>query len=136
MTPTIRPDGALDRAVAVLEERFDPGTIVLFGSRSSGRSTAASDFDLAMLTTTAHDPFALASARTDLEALLDRPVDLVVLNDASPIIRMEVLRNHRVLRDHDPERWEDFCVRTLHEYLDLKRTREPIERALLAGGRS
>ena len=130
----LRSDEALDRAVAALEATFDPIAIVLFGSRASGRATDASDFDLATLIGAgAPDPFALARARVDLEALLGRTVDLVVLDDASPIVRMEILRNHRTLRNRDAERWEDFCVRTLHEYLDLKQVRAPIERALLAG---
>ena len=57
-------------------------------------------------------------------------MDLVVLDTASPILRMEVLRRHRMLVQKDPERFEQFVVRTLAEYFDLKRVREPIERAL------
>jgi predicted nucleotidyltransferase len=135
MTSYEGAEQSLAQAVALLEERFDPAAIVLFGSRASGRSTDTSDFDLAILAAgTPPDAFAVAEARTDLEAVLGRAVDLVVLDDASPIVRMEILRNHRALRRRDAERWEDLCVRTLREYFDLKRVRAPIERALLAGG--
>jgi hypothetical protein len=46
---------------------------------------------------------------------------------------MEVLRSHRVLAMRDAEAFETFTVRTLMAYFDLKRVREPIERAILSG---
>jgi uncharacterized protein len=128
------PSSALGRAIALLEERFHPIAIVLFGSRASGRQRDESDFDLAILAGGSHvDALAVASARTDLEDVLRKSADLVVLDDASPILAMEVLRNHRTLRLRDEEAFERFVVRTLGAYFDLKRVREPIERALLSG---
>jgi len=55
----------------------------------------------------------------------------VILNDASPIVAMEVLRAHRPLAVRDPEALESFTVRTVLMYDDLKRIRAPIEQALL-----
>jgi len=57
-----------------------------------------------------------------------------VLNAASPILAMEVLRSHRVLSERDPEALETFTVRTLSAYFDLKHVRAPIERAILSAG--
>ena len=126
-------DASLERAIAMLEERFSPAAIVLFGSRARGTQRRASDFDLAILVgTTSLDALAVAATKTDLEAMLHRDADLIVLDGASPILAMEILRNHRVLRCGDAEAWERFMVHTLGAYFDLKRVREPIERALLS----
>lgn len=128
-------DAKLEQAAALLEERFDPRAIVLFGSRAQGRQRADSDHDLAMLVgRPVPDVFAVATARSDLEDLLGGDVDLVVLDEASPILAMEILRGHVVLRRRDPDAFENFVVRTLGAYFDLKRVREPIESALVGTG--
>jgi hypothetical protein len=57
-------------------------------------------------------------------------VDLVVLDSASPILAMEVLRSHRFLSQRNPQRWQRFVLRTLGAYFDLKRVRQPIEAAI------
>ncbi|MGH7805314.1 MAG: type VII toxin-antitoxin system MntA family adenylyltransferase antitoxin [Candidatus Binatia bacterium] len=128
------PGEALARAIALLEERFRPVAILLYGSHASGRAAAESDIDLGIVVgRDTIDPFSVASAKTELEAVLGRPVDLAVLDGASPILRMEALRNHRILSRRDPEAYERFVVRTLGDYFDLKKVREPIEKALLSG---
>ena len=126
----------LQSAAELLEERFRPAAILLYGSQATGSAGPASDVDLAIVTGGPVDTFALAAAKTDLEEVVGSPVDLAVLDGASPILRMEVLRGCRILRKRDPELFETFVVRALGEYFDLKKVREPIERALLAGGRA
>ena len=78
------------------------------------------------------DAFTVAGLEADLGDILGGPVDLVVLDAASPMLAMEVLRSHRVLAMRDPEAFETFTVRTIMAYFDLKRVREPIERAILS----
>jgi predicted nucleotidyltransferase len=124
-------DTTLASALSLLEERYHPLAVLLFGSHTSGHDKPDSDVDLGLfLGRAAPDAFSLAATRTDLEEILRKSVDLLVLDTASPILRMEVLRRHRTLVQRDPERFEQFVVRTLGEYFDLKRVREPIERAL------
>jgi len=128
-------DPALERAATLLEKRFQPRAVLLFGSRARGRQRAGSDHDLAILTgRPTPGALAVAAAKTDLEDLLRSDVDLVVLDDASPILAMEILRAHAVLRMRDPDAFEAFVVRSLGAYFDLKRVRAPIEAALLRGG--
>ncbi len=121
-------------AIDLLQERFQPGVILLYGSRASGRSGPGSDVDLAMLFGEAPRPgaFELARARTDLEAILGRDVDLVVLDEASPVLAMQVLRNGKVLVETDPDLLPIFTMQTTGAYFDLKRSRQPVEEALLA----
>lgn len=130
--PTI-PD-LTETAVPVLLERFHPAAVLLYGSYAKGAESDSSDVDLALLAgAETPDPFDLMTARTDLEERLGRSVDLVVLDGASPILAMEVLRHHRLLHLADREAWERFQVRVMREYFDLKLVRRPIEQALLKG---
>lgn len=123
----------MTRAVQLLQERLHPAAIVLFGSRAGGRPRPDSDVDLGVLCgRPLPDAFTVAGLETDLEDILGGSVDLVVLDAASPILAMEVLRAHRVLAMRDPEAFETFTVRTIMAYFDLKRVREPIERAILS----
>ena len=60
-------------------------------------------------------------------------VDIVVLNNASPVIRMQVLKKGALLVNKDHKVYNDFFVRTVNEYDDLKRTRKEIENNILRG---
>jgi len=124
----------LRKAVDLLEQRFHPGVILLFGSHASGQPRPDSNVELAMLfgEPSRPDPFDLARSKTDLEALLGRNVDLVVLNEASPILAMQSLRHGKILAEVDPDRLPVFAMHVTGAYHDLKRTRRPIEEALLA----
>ncbi len=121
----------LDDAVALIGRRFAPAAILLYGSAARGELRRDSDIDIGILFgSQPPDAFELASTRTDVEARVGRDVDLVVLDTASPILSMEVLREHRVLLNRAPEIMESFIVKTLGAYFDLKRVRRPIEEAL------
>ena len=120
--------------VPLLRQRFRPAALLLYGSHAKGDAGPASDVDLGLLAgRETPDVFELMAARTDLEALLHAPVDLVSLDDASPILAMEALRHHRLLFLDDREAWEAFHVRVLRDYFDLKTIRRPIEEALIKG---
>lgn len=131
-------DGALDplrleAGCRKLLEALSPAAVLLFGSHAGGRPTADSDIDLAVLLGAPDpEPDRLAAIRIDLEHILGAPVDLVILDRASPILVMEILRCHRVLAAPDAEALESLIVRTLTDYADLKIVRRPIEEALLA----
>jgi hypothetical protein len=73
----------------------------------------------------------LQRLRLDLEELVEAPVDLVVLDDCSPILAMQVLREGSLLACRDPEALEAFIVRTLTDYADLKIIRREAERHLM-----
>jgi predicted nucleotidyltransferase len=121
----------LEQAVRAIDDRFEPAAILLYGTAATGKLRAGSDIDLAVLVGGSNpDPFETASLRTDLEALIGRAVDVVILDSASPILAMEVLRSHRLLLVRQADLLDRFVVKTLGAYFDLKRTRQPIEEAL------
>jgi predicted nucleotidyltransferase len=107
----------------VLASRADVVAVYLFGSIARGDSTPGSDIDVAVLfnpppAATLDSPrFAVEG---DLERMLERPVDLVVLNDAPVDLRIRVLRDGCVLVDRDRSARIAFEVRTRNEAFDLE----------------
>jgi hypothetical protein len=57
---------------------------------------------------------------TELELLLRLPAQLVVLNRAPSDLVFRVLRDGKLLVNHDPSRRVGFEVRTLKEYWDME----------------
>jgi hypothetical protein len=111
----------------------------LFGSEATGTATSRSDVDLGALFATRPSPLALLAAREELQELLGRPVDLVDLERASPVLSMQVLRHGRLVAERNrthrirfesalPGRYEDVVI--------LRRPAEKLLRARLANGRA
>jgi uncharacterized protein len=107
----------------------------LFGSEASGRPHAGSDVDIALLFHSGRIPSndQLSGIEDELVRLLKRETDVVVLNDASPILKMQVLRNGHKLVEQNRRVYSEFFVRTVNEYDDLKRVRAVIEKKILRG---
>jgi predicted nucleotidyltransferase len=110
-------------------------TCYLFGSSLSPTFGPESDVDVALLYFSDLAPRALDvfDLKHRLSLALRRDVDIVVLNMASPVISMQVLRKGKKLVERDPRLTERFFVRTVNMYADLKRVRLPIERQILNG---
>lgn len=69
----------------------------LFGSQATGRARPDSDVDVAILTDYPLELEQRLSIQIDLEQALKRPdVDVVDLNNASPVLRFEALNGQRV----------------------------------------
>ena len=101
----------------------------LFGSQARGRPGPLSDVDLGVWAC----PDLSARERFDLrlrligavERVLDgQPVDLVVLDDAPPLLRHRAWRDGELLLDRDPRTRVRDEARALVEYLDTKPLRE------------
>ena len=60
-------------------------------------------------------------------------IDLLLLQTADPIIRMQVLRHGKLLFSNDERYLQKFIIQTLGAYYDLKQVRKPIEQAILNG---
>ena len=94
----------------------------LFGSEARGEASRGSDLDVAILLggprpgTLDEGGFDLAAA---LEAALQRPVDLVILNGAPVDLVARVLRDGRLLLDRNPSARIRFEVQARNEYFDL-----------------
>ena len=104
----------------------------LFGSAVQKRLTAESDVDIGLLFETSPEPMRLLELQEDLSTVLKRKSDLVSLNQASPILAMQVLKHGEIVFERSEKAVREFQVRTLFTYFDLKQVRKPIEEALLS----
>ncbi|VAX26485.1 hypothetical protein MNBD_NITROSPIRAE02-917, partial [hydrothermal vent metagenome] len=66
--------------------------VFLFGSFARGKATALSDLDIAILFYNTPDFYRINDLREKLSEVLNIPVDIVVLNNAAPVIKMQVLK--------------------------------------------
>lgn len=93
---------------------------VLFGSAARGKAHRRSDADVGLwLEPTAKDDLDL---RIHLEAELGRAakrsLDLVMLDEAPPLLRFEIARDGLVLVERRQNDWVDFKARAMVDWWD------------------
>ncbi len=121
---------AVKRRVARVARRYGLDLIVLFGSQRTGRASARSDVDAAVLWATRLRPFghkpwrptllregALVNDLSDALGVADN-LDLAVLNDASPLLLWEVARSGHPLYECESGRFDEFWLYALHMWRD------------------
>jgi predicted nucleotidyltransferase len=96
--------------------------IFLYGSQASGLARASSDVDVAVLVT----PDAVNETSLDLrlrytvelEGAVKNRVDLVLLNQAPPMLRHQIFRNGTLVFERDRARVRRFIGDALVEFFD------------------
>ena len=94
----------------------------LFGSFARGTARADSDVDVALLLSRDPEPTLEGSGSElegDLERLLGRPVQVVLMNGAPVDLVHRVLRDGHLLLERDRSARVRFEVRARNEYFDL-----------------
>jgi len=116
-----------DRLVATVSDRV-PGlaAVYLFGSQARGDAGPDADIDLAVLTLGNLDPVERWKLQEDLAAHAHRNVDLVDLRRASTVMRIQVLRDGRLLADLQPSVRAAFEATALSAYARLNEERREI----------
>ena len=105
----------------------------LFGSLASKRMRPSSDVDIGILFKTVPDIYAINDVTEELSSILKREVDLAVLNQASPVLKMQILKNGILLYASDRKYFHHFFTDTVNQYDDLKRIRKNCEESILKG---
>lgn len=99
----------------------------LFGSVARGDAGPLSDVDLAVLYRDEMPPAEaqMAGGRLadELQGLLGRGVDVVVLNLPSPALHYAIIDEGKVILNTDEDRRVQFEARTMMEYLDTEHMR-------------
>lgn len=110
--------------------------VFLFGSQARGTPSPLSDVDLAVLLA---DEFPSAGyldfrAKTVTELMgvlrTDR-IDLVVLNEATPLLKYQIISSGKVLHEKDASRRISFSVNSLRNFWDTRYLRNISEQYLL-----
>ena len=115
------------------KDRNDVALAFLFGSFASGAITVRSDIDVGILFHELPDIYEINNIKEDLSALLKREVDLVALNDASPILNMQVLKKGLLIYQAEQRYYTEFYGSTVSQYDDLKQIRKKCEDNILKG---
>lgn len=116
----------INAVVEYLKEQTDLAAAYLFGSFARNRAGRNSDVDIAILFRLPDgDKFARFERRLDLETALEkivrRPVQVVDLETASPVLQRQVRKYGILLLEKDHRRRVDFDVRSRRHYFDMQR---------------
>lgn len=93
----------------------------IFGSYAEGKLGEDSDIDIALYLDSEIDVDKYLEIKVNLTDICKRDVDLVILNDATPLLKYQIYKNHIMLFARDKTRESIFKVKTLFEYNDMKR---------------
>lgn len=92
---------------------------LLFGSQAAGKTHPGSDVDLAVWPDAPAKPEQKLAWVTELAALLDNEVSLVIVSAAlDPVLGFEIVKNGRVLFERESEMWFKERSRLWHAYND------------------
>lgn len=117
----------------------------LFGSYAEGKAKAGSDIDVAVYVTDVKEDEFLKyklKYKSDLEDIFKIPVDLIVMNDAPPLLNHEVFKNGIILKNSNHSLLSRFRVKNFYFYLDqmyiinkyLEKTKEKIREEVMKNG--
>ena len=108
-------------------------SVHLFGSYAKGSSRKDSDVDVAILCDAKNMPSKLdvLQWRQDLADLLHKDVDLVCLNDASPILGMQVAQGKIDILVKNVNIYAYYIMYLFSDYAELKELRAPMEKDIL-----
>jgi len=127
-------DAALQRLSHALDCK---GVIaaMLIGSQARGTPGPLSDVDIAVWHEAGLDPadrlqLQVKLARLAGETLRTNEVDIVMLNQAPPLLRHRAIRDRKLLVERDPVARVRLDARALLDYLDTKPLRVEMSRGL------
>lgn len=93
----------------------------IFGSYAKGNVREDSDIDIAIYLKDSIGTYAYLDMKMELSEALKREVDLVILNDSTPLLKYEIYKKNILLFTHDESIENRYKVKVLFEYDDMKR---------------
>ena len=93
----------------------------IFGSYVQGKVRADSDLDIAIYLRNKMDVNEYLEIKMRLSEACKREVDLIILNDATPLLKYQIYKNNILLFTRDKSIETRYKVKTLFEYSDMKR---------------
>ena len=118
-------DEDIKRIIQYFKEKVEVSGLYVFGSYHKERKTKESDIDIAVLideTKLKKKDFELLKKKyyAASPSFSMRPVDIVILNTASPFLKYQVLKTGKVLFGRNRKLRVKFTERAITEYLDYK----------------
>ena len=95
----------------------------LFGSRASGEGKKASDVDIALLLDDREaSNFPYLEFKVTLERVLNKNVDLIILNQAGEILKHQIRKYGKIIYESNPKmrkQWEILSRKLYQDFLYL-----------------
>lgn len=104
------------------KDREEVSAVYLFGSAATGSETAASDIDIAILLKHGVNPYKpdiQLKIMSDLELLLKKRIDVVLLNSADPILEHQIRKHSKILIDKNPKVRMTYELEARKRYFDF-----------------
>ena len=92
----------------------------LFGSTAIGRSRPGSDVDIAFITKKPIDQMKIIEWETSLSNFIGKDVDLVIFNQASPLLKHQILKHGLLIKETHPKDRIKYETIARYEYLDTQ----------------
>ncbi|SHJ54540.1 type VII toxin-antitoxin system MntA family adenylyltransferase antitoxin [Paramaledivibacter caminithermalis] len=97
----------------------------VFGSYAKDKNNKNSDLDIAVLLEKEYNPIVKLNIIGDLVEIFKRDdIDLVILNDANPVLRHQIIKHGKILYEDSEETKVNFEVKVLKEYMDMEHFRK------------
>ena len=93
----------------------------IFGSYVQGKIRTDSDIDIAIYLEKKIDAGTYLEIKMSLTEACKREIDLIILNDATPLLKHEIYKNNILLFTRDKAVETSYKVKILFEYNDIKR---------------
>lgn len=93
---------------------------LIFGSHAEGRQKKVSDIDIGINFVQPPEGMELLNLINALSELAGREVDVVVLNNASPFLRHQIMKNRIILTIKDIAAYRKFREKTISDYDEYK----------------
>lgn len=124
-----------DKVTTYFQHLADIVTVYLFGSYAKGKQRSNSDMDLGLVFQHGMDEMERFERKleiaSDLEDLLDIPVDVVDLCSADPFFLHQVLLSKELLVERSTEQRVAFEVESRRRYFDMQPVYERYHREAL-----
>lgn len=94
----------------------------LFGSYARGTQRKDSDVDIAvyLINTLEEDYFNYQmKLKIELEEMLRHEVDIIILNNAPPLLKQQAFSQGHLLKCIDKDIWKNYKIKSFYEYLDI-----------------
>ena len=93
---------------------------LIFGSYAEGRQKKASDIDIGIYFIQPPEGIKLLTLINVLSELAGREVDVVVLNNAPPFLKHQIMKNRVILTIKDMAVYAKFREKTISDYDEYK----------------
>lgn len=124
------PTTLVETLTRVLDETANVRLAVLFGSAAKGALNSDSDIDIGV--SMEGNRHVAPALRVALERALGRPVDVVMLDEAPPLVRFEIARGGVVLVERHPHGWADFRAHAMIDWWDWAPTARMMHEVMAA----